>query len=121
MSARYLCEPAIAFGVFAVVTAAVRLWWAPTPAMRNPVTAILLVVLFAAGFEGLRGRTAREFPEADRHELQQRVRARTAQTYRSVRERTGSGGTAVACRSTLRHDAAASRRIRRSPTRASTS
>jgi hypothetical protein len=89
------------------VAAAVVLWWAPTPAMRNPVTAILLVVLFAAGFEGLRRRTAREFPDADRREFQQRTRERLARSYESVRERTASGGAAVARRaSTLRHDMA---------------
>ena len=73
--------------------------------MRNPVTAILLVVLFAAGFEGLRRRTAREFPDAERHEFQQRTRQRLARSYDSVRERTASGGAAVARRaSTLRQE-----------------
>jgi hypothetical protein len=60
VSAPYLREPAIAYGVFAVVAAAVVLWWAPTPAMRNPVTAILLALLLTGGFEGLRRVTARE-------------------------------------------------------------
>ena len=107
VSAPYLREPAIAYGVFAVVAAAVVLWWAPTPAMRNPVMAILLVVLFAAGFEGLRRRTAREFPDADRHEFQQRTRERLARSYESVRERTASGGAAVARRtSALRSEPA---------------
>ena len=62
------------------------LWWAPTPAIRNPVTAILLVVLFAGGFEGLRRRTAREFPDADRREFQQRARERLARSYEFVRD-----------------------------------
>ena len=105
VSAPYLREPAIAYGVFAVVAAAVVLWWAPTPAMRNPVTAIVLVVLFAAGFEGLRRRTAREFPDADRREFEQRTRERLARSYESIRERTASGGAAVARRaSTLRQE-----------------
>lgn len=96
----------VAYGAFAVVAASVVLWWAPTPAMRNPVTAILLVVLFAAGFEGLRRRTAREFPHADRREFEQRTRERLARSYEFVRERTASGGAAVARRaSTLRPDA----------------
>jgi hypothetical protein len=30
------------------------LWWAPTPAKRNPITALLLAI----GFEGLRRKTA---------------------------------------------------------------
>jgi hypothetical protein len=107
VSAPYLREPAIAYGAFAVVAATAVLWWAPTPAMRNPVTAILLVVLFAAGFEGLRRRTAREFPDADRHEFEQRTRERLARSYESIRERTASGGGAVARRaSTLRPDVA---------------
>jgi hypothetical protein len=75
--------------------------------MRNPVTAILLVILFAAGFEWLRRRTAREFTDADRREFQQRARERLARSYERVRELTASGGAAVArCASTLRHDAA---------------
>ena len=103
VSAPYLREPAIAYGVFAVVAAAVVLWWAPTPAMRNPVTAILLVVLFAAGYEGLRRRTAHEFPDADRHASERRLRERLGRSYGYVRERTASGGAAVARRaSTIR-------------------
>jgi hypothetical protein len=92
VSAPYLREPAIAYAVFAALAAAVVLWWAPTPAMRNPVTAIMLVVLLALGFEGLRRRTGREFPDADRHEFHQRVRDWLARSYQSVRERTVSGG-----------------------------
>ena len=41
------------------------LWWQPTPALRQPVTALLLVLLLALGFEGLRRRTASEFSDAD--------------------------------------------------------
>jgi hypothetical protein len=63
--APYLREPLVAWAVFAAIVAAVLFWWAPTPATRNPVTAVLLVALLAAGFEGLRRRTAREVPEAD--------------------------------------------------------
>ena len=82
------------------------LWWAPTPAMRNPVTAILLVVLFAAGFEGLRRRTAHEFPDADRREFEQRIRERLARSYESVRERTASGAAVARRASTLRQEGA---------------
>ena len=60
--APYLREPAMAYAAFAVLLLVVIAWWAPTPAMRNPVTAILLAVLLAGGFEGLRRVTAREFP-----------------------------------------------------------
>jgi hypothetical protein len=60
--APYLRETALAYGVFAVLLLVVIAWWAPTPAMRNPVTGILLALLLAGGFEGLRRVTAREFP-----------------------------------------------------------
>jgi hypothetical protein len=62
-AAPYLRRPAIAYGAFAVLAAVVVLWWAPTPATRNPLTAILLVLLSAGGLEALRRRTAREFPD----------------------------------------------------------
>jgi hypothetical protein len=32
--------------------------------MRNPVTAVLLAILLAAGFEGLRRLASREYPAA---------------------------------------------------------
>ena len=63
--APYLREPTIAYGGLAVLLAVGILWWAPTPATRNPATAILLAVLIAFGFEALRRRTRREFPDAD--------------------------------------------------------
>jgi hypothetical protein len=67
--APYLREPVLAYGAFAVIAAVVVLWWAPTPAMRNPVTALVLLALLALGFEGLRRRTAGEFPLAERRPL----------------------------------------------------
>jgi hypothetical protein len=60
--APYMRQTALAYAVFAVLLLVVIAWWAPTPAMRNPVTAVLLAVLLAGGFEGLRRVTAREFP-----------------------------------------------------------
>ena len=93
--APYLREPAIAYGAFAALAAAVVLWWAPTPALRNPVTAILLVILFAAGFEALRRRTAREFPDADRHTFELGARERISGLYRSARDRRSGADTAV--------------------------
>ena len=62
--APYLRETALAYAALAVFMLVLIAWWAPTPAMRNPVTAILLAVLLALGFEGLRRVTAREFPPA---------------------------------------------------------
>jgi hypothetical protein len=62
--APYLRQTAPAYAAFAVLLLVVIAWWAPTPAMRNPVTAVLLALLLAGGFEGLRRVTAREFPPA---------------------------------------------------------
>jgi Short C-terminal domain len=95
VAAPYLREPAIAWLAFAAVAAIVVLWWAPTPATRNPATAALLVLLFGLGFEALRRKTAREFPEADRHELERRARERVVTAFHTLRERTAVAGAAV--------------------------
>ncbi len=95
VAAPYLREPAIAWAAFAAVAAVVVLWWAPTPATRNPVTAGLLVLLFGLGFEALRRKTGREHPEADRHELERHARERVVHAFRALRERTAVAGTAV--------------------------
>jgi hypothetical protein len=60
--APYLAQPALAYGVFAAVLFVVVVWWSPTPAMRNPVTAILLAGLLALGFEALGRKKRREVP-----------------------------------------------------------
>jgi hypothetical protein len=60
--APYLARPAIAYGALAALVLVVIAWWAPTPATRNPVTAALLAGMLALGLEGLRRKTAREFP-----------------------------------------------------------
>jgi predicted anti-sigma-YlaC factor YlaD len=60
--APYLLKPAIAYGALAAIVLVVIVWWAPTPATRNPATAVLLTGMLALGLEGLRRRTAREFP-----------------------------------------------------------
>jgi hypothetical protein len=65
--APYLREPLIAWSAFVLIMVAV-LWWGPTPALRNLLTAVLLVALLALGYEGLRRHTAREFPDADYNE-----------------------------------------------------
>ena len=84
--APYLREPALAWGGLLVLLAVGILWWAPTPATRNPVTAILLAVLIAIGFEGLRRRTAKEFPDADRKIAEQHGRERFARAKASVQD-----------------------------------
>jgi hypothetical protein len=88
--APYLREPALAYGALAVLAAIVVLWWSPTPATRNPVTAIVLLALLALGFEGLRRRTAAEFPNADRTEAHQRMRQGLARLGASTRARAGA-------------------------------
>ena len=82
--APYLREPGIAYGGLLVLLGIGILWWAPTPATRNPVTAILLAILIAIGFEGLRRLTAREFPDADRKVAEQHGRERLARATASV-------------------------------------
>jgi hypothetical protein len=63
--APYLREPVVAYGSIAVALGVVILWWQPTPAMHNPFTALLFALLCLAGFEALRRKTARDFPDAD--------------------------------------------------------
>jgi len=84
--APYLREPGFAYGGLLVLLGIGILWWAPTPATRNPVTAILLAILIAIGFEGLRRLTAREFPDADRKVAEQHGRERLARATASVKQ-----------------------------------
>jgi hypothetical protein len=63
--APYLREPAYAWGGFAVIVL-LLLVWAPTQALRQPITALILIVILALGFEVLRRQAAREFPEGER-------------------------------------------------------
>ena len=71
--APYLREPAYAYGGLAVIVL-LLLVWAPTQALRQPLTALVLIAFIVAGFEVLRRRTAREFPDAERN-LADRARA----------------------------------------------
>ena len=96
--APYLREPAIAYAAFLVLLGIGILWWAPTPATRNPATAIPLAILIAIGFEGLRRLTGREFPDADRRVAEQHGRERLARAWVSIREWASAGHDAVARR-----------------------
>jgi hypothetical protein len=84
--APYLREPGFAYAGLALLLAIGILWWAPTPATRNPITAVLLAILIAIGFEGLRRQTTREFPDADRRIAEQHGRERLARATASVRQ-----------------------------------
>jgi hypothetical protein len=82
--APYLREPRVAYGALAVIVL-LLLAWGPTPAMRKPITALLLVALLALGVEVLRRQAEREFPDASREEAIGRMRERLARAGRWVR------------------------------------
>jgi hypothetical protein len=71
--APYLREPRWAWGVFGVVVLGL-LAWAPTPAFRQVIPALVLIALLALGVEALRRQTAREFPDARREDSFRRIR-----------------------------------------------
>jgi hypothetical protein len=89
--APYLREPRIAYGALAVI-ALILLAWGPTPALRRPLPAIILIALLALGVEALRRLTEREFPGASREESVARMRERAAGVGRWVRSPTASHG-----------------------------
>lgn len=100
--APYLREPRIAWTALAVIVLIV-LAWGPTPALRRPVPALVLVGLLGLGVEALRRQTAREFPDASREESRARVRDRMAGVGRWMRgpaahASNGHGNGAVAVR-----------------------
>jgi len=87
--APYASRPAIAYTALAVFVA-LLLWWAPTPALRDPALALVLVVLLVTGTEALRRQIVREHPDADLGEAVERMRERAAGAAAWVRQ----GGTA---------------------------
>jgi hypothetical protein len=89
--APYLREPRIAYGALAVI-ALILLAWGPTPALRRPLPALILIALLALGVEALRRLTEREFPGASREESVARMRERAAGVGRWVRSPTASHG-----------------------------
>jgi hypothetical protein len=93
--APYLREPVIAYASLVVILAAVLLWWQPTPATRNPGTAIVLALLVGGGLEGLRRQVRREYPDADRTAAKERRRERVRGVFTGARERAGAGASAV--------------------------
>jgi hypothetical protein len=71
--APYLREPRYAWGAFGVIVL-VLIAWAPTPAFRLVIPALILIGLLAAGVEALRRQTMREFPDADHRQSTERLR-----------------------------------------------
>jgi hypothetical protein len=89
--APYLREPGIAYGALAAIVLLI-LAWGPTPALRRPVTALILIGLLALGVEVLRRQAAREFPDASREESRERMRERLAGAGNWVRGSAARGG-----------------------------
>jgi hypothetical protein len=65
--APYLREPRLAWGTYGLVIL-ILVAWAPTPAFRQPILALIPIALLALGLEALRRRTAREYPDARRED-----------------------------------------------------
>ena len=92
--APYATHPAIAYSVLAVFVA-LLLWWAPTPATRDPALALILIALLAVATEALRRQIKRENPDADLGEALERMRERgrrlggsASQAMSDVKDRT---------------------------------
>src|SRR6185295_10577865 len=68
---------------------------APTQALRQPITALLLIVILAGGFEVLRRRTAREFPDGTVR-LGAQLRTAVARADAARRGTNGHGRSAAA-------------------------
>jgi hypothetical protein len=71
--APYLGEARYAWGSLAVVVLVI-LTWGPTPATRRLLGALLIIGLLALGLDMLRRQTAREFPDANIDEANERWR-----------------------------------------------
>jgi hypothetical protein len=93
--APYATHPAVAYATLAVLVA-LLLWWGPTPALRDPALALILIALLAAGTEALRRQMRREHPDADLGQSVERWRERGRRAAAWAREGTAAGRTAVA-------------------------
>ena len=85
--APYASRPAVAYATLAAFVV-LLLWWAPTPATREPALALILVVLLTAGTEALRRQLVREHPDADMGVAMQRVRERASSVASGARQGT---------------------------------
>lgn len=79
----YLREPALAYGGYAALVL-LLLVWAPVPAARYWVTALILIVLGAIGVEALRRLSVAEFPDRTERDLGGRVGDWASGAWRSV-------------------------------------
>jgi len=70
-----LRDRAIAYSV-AALAVLLLLWWGPTEGFRRPLPLLVLLVLFVAGIEALRGQTRREFPQETWDTMRDRWTAR---------------------------------------------
>ena len=93
--APYARSLAVTYGAFAVVVGLI-LWWGPTPATRNPLLALILIVLTAGGIEALRRQIVREYPEAERSDTMRWVRGGVDRSVNWARSGASSGRAAVA-------------------------
>jgi hypothetical protein len=93
--APYASHPAVAYGALAVLVA-LLLWWAPTPATRDPALALILIALLALATEALRRQIKREHPDADMGESIERMRERARRGAAWARQGTSAGRTALA-------------------------
>jgi hypothetical protein len=92
--APYVRSPAIAYGVLTVILLLV-LWWAPTPALRNPATALVLIAIVLAGAELLRRQIGREFPDAQQRLSLEGVRGGLGRAYERMRVGAAGGRSAI--------------------------
>lgn len=72
-----LRERPAAYGAAALVVL-LLLWWGPTEGFRRPLPLLVLLGLFIAGIEALRGQTLREFPQETWDTLRERWSERLA-------------------------------------------
>jgi hypothetical protein len=93
--APYVRHPGVAYAVLAVFVA-LLLWWAPTPATRDPALALILIALLAVATEALRRKLAREHPDADMGESIERLRERAVRGIAWARQESSAGRTVVA-------------------------
>ena len=79
----YLREPTVAYGAYAALVL-LLLVWAPVPAARYWVTALILIVLGAIGIEALRRLSMAEFPDHTERDLGGRIGDRASGAWKSV-------------------------------------